>query len=363
MKVLYMDLNAAYPQGVAGGHRSTHGLLARFAAQPGCAAMALAPRRGQGAQYPEYDPLPEEYESLGIGNVEKCDDKYIYHCGYPVWSVDDIDTSIGTAMDAFQPDIVYCHSFVSMPLLEKARAKNLGAIWYLRDTRITAPAMQQARSIGVELIAVSRFLGERARQAECKVTDIYSMIEAQDYQVQPEENGYVTFINPHPLKGLETFLAFAARLPQIPFLVVEAWPLGPEMEHLQQRLAPLPNVTFLPQQADVRDIYRQTRILVVPSIVEEGGPRVAREAQISGIPVIASGNGGNREVIGDGGILIDEFEDAQVWAEAIEQLWTDRALYDALSNQALLHVKRPEFQPDNILEKFTRVCEQAIHAG
>ena len=359
MRVLYIDLNAAYPQGLAGGHRSTHGLLARLARLPGCAAMTLAPRRGQGAQYPEYDPRPEEYESLGIRSLERHEDRWIYDCGYPVWVVDDVMATLDEAIADFEPEVVYCHSFVSMPLLEAARGRGLGAVWYLRDTRIEGPAMRRARALGVELIAVSEFLGAKARRAACEVSVIYSLIEPESYRVEPAPEGFVTFVNPHPLKGFETFLGFAERLPEVPFLVVEAWPLGPDLPVVEDRLRALPNVRFLPQQADARDIYRQTRLLVVPSVVEEGGPRVAREAQISGIPVLASANGGNGEVIGGGGMLIERFEDPAAWATAIRSVLGDTELYRSLSDAARQYVRRPEFRPREILDRFLGVCRRA----
>src|SRR3546814_9881685 len=48
----------------------------------------------------------------------------------------------------------------------------------------------------------------------------------------------------------------------------------------------------LPISHDMREVYRRTHTLLVPSQWEEAWGRVATEAQFSGIPVLASDRGG-----------------------------------------------------------------------
>ena len=52
-------------------------------------------------------------------------------------------------------------------------------------------------------------------------------------------------------------------------------------------------------------VYARARVLLVPSLWWESGPRVIVEALSNGIPVIGSSSGGVPEVIGDGGIILD----------------------------------------------------------
>ena len=94
-------------------------------------------------------------------------------------------------------------------------------------------------------------------------------------------------------------------------------PLGAERETVEAQLALFPNVRFVRRLADTREIYARTRILLVPSVVEEGGPRVIREAQLNRIPVLGSARGGVPEMVGDGGLIIADYEDAGAWAAAI----------------------------------------------
>ena len=109
-------------------------------------------------------------------------------------------------------------------------------------------------------------------------------------------------INPHRVKGIDTFLEIARRLPNEKFLLVESWTLGnTELETLKSKLASLANVSFLRRVPDVQEIYRQTKLLIVPSVWEEAFGRVVIEAQSCKIPVIVSQRGGLPEAVGDGG--------------------------------------------------------------
>ena len=83
---------------------------------------------------------------------------------------------------------------------------------------------------------------------------------------------------------------------------------SPRFDLQSHRAAGLDNVSFLRQVADAREISRQTRLLLVPSVVEEGGPRVVREAQLSGIPVLGSPRGNVPDMLGEGGDVIEDYK-------------------------------------------------------
>ncbi|MEM7352909.1 MAG: glycosyltransferase [Acidobacteriota bacterium] len=359
MKLLYLDAYSSYPLARAGGHRSGHSLLARVAQRDDWHCMTLMPKRGRGALLPAYDPKVSDFAALGIRSFHRQSKHWIFDCGYPVWAVDEVQDSLEEVFERYQPDLVYCQSPEVLPLLREARQRQLAAIWYIRDTRPRAEDLRTADRLGVQLIALSRFARDRIHDiAGVEAEVLHSLIEPEHYQVEPASDGRITLINPIAMKGFELFVELAAQLPQLPFLAVEAWPLGDDLERVLERLEPLPNVHFLEQQADMRQVYRQTRLLLVPSIVEEGGPRVAREAQLSGIPVVGSARGAIAEHTGAGGIIL-ESDDPRAWAEVVQTLWTHAERYAALKERAWHNARREEFTVSFQIRRFVEICALA----
>jgi glycosyltransferase involved in cell wall biosynthesis len=81
----------------------------------------------------------------------------------------------------------------------------------------------------------------------------------------------------------------------------------------------------------MRRIYQSARIVLVPSILNEAWARVVTEAQISGIPILASDRGGLPESVGPGGILVDPDADISDWEKALSRLWDVKQLEATLS--------------------------------
>ena len=179
----------------------------------------------------------------------------------------------------------------------------------------------------------------------------------------------VTFINPAFQKGA----ALVARLilmankerPDISFMVVEnrqkfadalralkapggepgsAFPDTVTFEHIALR-----DATF-----NISEIYATTRVLLAPSLRYESWGRVATEAPMNGIPVLASNLGGLPEAVGAGGITLEipesnkggddkslvlpTEEECRPWADALYELydhadeWRERCLEAAAEN-------------------------------
>ena len=102
----------------------------------------------------------------------------------------------------------------------------------------------------------------------------------------------------------------------------------------------------------MRTIYRETRILLVPSQWEdETWGRVVTEAQFSGIPVVASDRGGLPESTGPGGIVLPHDAPASAWAGAVTALWTDQSQHDRLSKAAFGHSIRTDIDPEQQVSK------------
>lgn len=96
---------------------------------------------------------------------------------------------------------------------------------------------------------------------------------------------YVTFVSPAPEKGLAVFVALARRMPSVAFAaVVTQWTGAQTLA----RLRPLPNVTVLAADPDVDVVFRQTRVLLAPSLWQECCPLIVMEACLRGVPCVSS---------------------------------------------------------------------------
>jgi release factor glutamine methyltransferase len=151
-------------------------------------------------------------------------------------------------------------------------------------------------------------------------------------------------INPCSLKGVDIFLALADRFPDTRFAAVPTW--GADQDLLEQ-LRAKPNVSLLAPDDNIDLIWRQTRVLLVPSLWPETFGYVVPEAMLRGIPVIASNIGGLPEAKQGVEFLVDvapgEWRNADffcpsqnidAWSDALSQLLTDQVTYEDCSRRS-----------------------------
>jgi glycosyltransferase involved in cell wall biosynthesis len=212
-------------------------------------------------------------------------------------------------------------------------------------------------------IANSQFTASRLRDRfGIDAAVLPPLFRREDYAT-PVIGNMVTLVNPVAVKGVDLALQIAALCPDIPFTFVRGWPLGfKEEAALRRKLRRLGNVALRDRTDDMRTIYRETRILLVPSQWEdETWGRVVSEAQFSGIPVIASDRGGLPEAVGPGGIILGHDAPAAVWANTVAGLWSSKADYDRLSQSALSHSHRAELVPERQVSALIDILRGVLH--
>ena len=131
----------------------------------------------------------------------------------------------------------------------------------------------------------------------------------------------ITLINPIEKKGLKTFLELSEILPEYTFYAIESWTaVQLEEKYLQK------NVRFFKAQIDLNPLFEKTGILLYPSHFNEGLGRVIVEAGLTGIPSVVSNKGAVPTTVGDGGIVVHNFDVAD-WVNAIRKIESNYEYY------------------------------------
>lgn len=351
MRILFTTGNAFLPQSIGGAQSTTDELAQRLIAaghKPAvlCRLDAAADRR----------MLVSRAVKKLTGRRFSCDGGL----GYPVyraWDTCDPDEVI----TRFRPDLAIIQHVKSVPMALAMHRRGVPVVFYFHET-VGADLSGHPSSVpNARYMTNSQFSARWYRDTYgVDPVVVPPFLEAERYRVRTSRE-YVTFVNPHPRKGVDVAIEVARQCPGIPFLFVESWRLTDEMRvDLKERLAGLDNVTLLPPTRNMREIYAKTRILLVPSQWHEAWGRVASEAHVSGIPVIGSRCGGLPESIGSGGIVIEHDAQPEVWSEAVQRLWHDEEEYARLSEAARSYARRRELDPDWQIEAYLSVAREAI---
>lgn len=186
---------------------------------------------------------------------------------------------------------------------------------------------------------------------------VHPVVEKEHYQC--ERGNKLTLVNPTPGKGANTLKALAHQMPLREFLVVEGG-YGEQIitaPETNPRTAASGNIEWMAHTPDIREVFRKTKVLLMPSEYESYG-RVGIEAACAGIPTICHPTPGLKEAFGDAGIYIDR-NDIAAWYVEIERLLTDDLYYRKRSDivLALADSLDPESEFDRLEKAFIETVE------
>lgn len=190
---------------------------------------------------------------------------------------------------------------------------------------------------------------------------VHPVVEPQHYRC--ERGSKITLVNPTPGKGAETFKALARQMPDREFLAVEGGYGEQIVTAPGTRTGASGNIEWMAHTPDIRNVFRKTKVLLMPSDYESYG-RVGIEAACAGIPTIAHPTLGLLEAFGDAGIFIDRNEIA-AWYNELERLLTDEVYYRKRSDivLALAGSLDPESEFDRLESAFIETAERWKDGG
>ncbi|MGB3722932.1 MAG: glycosyltransferase [Pacificimonas sp.] len=281
--------------------------------------------------------------------------------GYPVYRAQKVEAAQDEVVADFAPDAVIIEGSFPVPRLETALAARQRVVAFLRNCEWQRLGGDLPRHVNVRYAANSQATAAaHGDRFGVDAVVIPPLVDPALYRCEPQAR-YVTFVNPVPEKGVDLAFAIAELCPEIEFQFIESWPRPPaEREWLKSAIDALPNVRLLPPSSDMRDIYRRTAFMLVPSQWFEGWGRIVTEAQISGIPSIASNMGGLPEAVGKGGILLPANAPAEAWAAACRQMWSDEQLYADFSKHARAHSQQND--PGRLAVRLEKLVEELVNS-
>lgn len=349
MRVLFATNHSYLPQRAGGSESCTHELCVEFLALGHeVAVLASIEVRGLlGARNRFHRKVVRRYrfpEDRVMGYP-------VYRGWLPVRGVDEV-------LRRFRPDVVVVQAGRPLELAAAFSERGTPCVVYLHDVLFDDLGGTPRAGGNPLYVANSAFTARRAREVFGIRAQIVPPLVRRERYETPTSRRHALLVNPDPMKGGGIALDLAEARPDIPFVFVECWPDNRLLREYRRRAAAARNVRWRGRVGDMRRVYRTTKLVLVPSQVEEAWGRVVTEAQASGIPALASRIGGLAESVGPGGVLVDADAPAPVWIEALGAIWDDRERYESLSRAALDHAGRDEIRPQAITEAMLNILNK-----
>lgn len=287
--------------------------------------------------------------------------------GYPTFRCSVPAPALAPAVDQFQPDVIVVQTGTElMPLVLAACAHGLPVAVYLHDVETDRFGGVLVADPVLKYVANSPFTAERLRvQYGLDAVVVPPLIEPDAYRTPPGGDAAL-YINPIVVKGMETMFALARARPRRRFIFAESWRLNePWRRHCRERAAQFANIEWRASVTDMRPLYAEARVVMMPSVWEETWGRAVSEGQVSGIPALASDRGNLPRTVGPGGMTVPLHAPLEDWLDAFDTFWNDDA-YRPMSAAARAHAARDEISPDRVvtdlvkaLSEHCRLCTRA----
>uniref|UniRef100_Q3ARU0 Glycosyltransferase-like protein n=1 Tax=Chlorobium chlorochromatii (strain CaD3) TaxID=340177 RepID=Q3ARU0_CHLCH len=216
-------------------------------------------------------------------------------------------------LNTFKPDVVWFYGGRPFDYLISDEAKHRGipVAAYLVNGNYTKT--RWCRDVDCIITDTQATADYYHRKNGLTLTPVGKFIDPKMVVAAEHLRRNVLFVNPTFEKGAALVVQIALQLeqlrPDIQLEVVESRGSWRGMvEYVSARLGKprtgLSNVQVMPHSRNMRPLYSRARMVLAPSLWWESGSRVLAEAMLNAIPALVTDNGGNREMVGEGGIAI-----------------------------------------------------------
>lgn len=292
------------------------------------------------------------------------------------------------ALEAREPTVLHAHFGVNTgPALAVARTLGVPVVvtFHGMDITVQRPSRKHRRERerlfrrASRIVAVSRFIADRLREAGCpeeKLVAHYIGVDTERFSPgDPSERvpGRILAVGRLvPKKGLVHLLRamprVRARVPEAELLVAGDGPLREELERQSRELGAGARFLGVQTPEAVRDLMRTATVFCAPFVVApsgnaEGLGLTQVEAQACGLPVVTTPSGGSPEALihGETGFL-SPAGDEEALAGRLLEILTDPDRAARFSRAAREHALRT-FDLRTQSRKLEGIYDEAVEAA
>jgi glycosyltransferase involved in cell wall biosynthesis len=240
----------------------------------------------------------------------------------------------------FRPEILFTYGGHPEDVFRQRRARAMGCRVVFALFNVNYQRREFFDHIDF-VLTPSEFLSEHYRhRLGIHTTPLPTPLNLDDVLAPERVPLRLTMVNPSIGKGAMLVAGLADelgnRFPEIPIEVVESRGSGRLLVQAGfvagfdlRRHA---NLILRPATRLPREIYLSTRVLLVPSVIEEASARVVAEALVNGIPIVASDRGGLPENCAGAGFILPlpdglDMATRRPVDASLLQPWIDRIVY------------------------------------
>ena len=318
--------------------------------------------------------ISEEY----IDDIITYKDNYIDHRMNPRISLDNI---INFIIHVYKPNIVHTQGSANIRIPPEFLKRNVKCIvgYHFWDGLVSLGKNgnknilnnednkliinNNEQNINCHVYVVSEFMINVVKTLGSRKIDsiIYPIPNEEHFKIEHRSiinNKNILIMNIHELKGGNIIYDILKAITDIPFIVIAAEHGSEEFNEKIKLLSLQQTNIDYKEYTDVKQLYSNARLVLHPSHVDETFCRIAYESASNGIPILTTGKGYTRELLGDCGIYIEE--DSIKWIQTIKDIYNNEEKINMLSGQLIREMKKYDSHKDDFKKLLTRIYSNKI---